>query len=178
MRMAWGAWGCRGSEDLAEEVPGPLVPWCAEDLGGRPLLDDPAAVDEDDPVGDFAGEADLVGDDDERGAAGGQVLDDGEDFTHQFGIEGGGGLVEEDDAGTQGDGAGDGDTLLLSTGELAGVAPVLSARPTRPRSSRASSCASDLPSRPVAIGAAATLSSTVRCGNRLKFWKTKPIRPR
>src|SRR5690242_683308 len=70
----------RGSEDLAQEVPGPFLPRMVQHLGGRALFDDPAAVHEDHPVGDLPGEADLVGDDDERGAAVGQVLDDGEHF--------------------------------------------------------------------------------------------------
>ncbi|MGX1273645.1 hypothetical protein RKD18_006839 [Streptomyces phaeoluteigriseus] len=110
-----------GSEDLAEEVPCPFVPRVVEDLGGRALFDDPSGVDEDDPVGDLPGEADLVGDDDEGGTAGRQVPDDGEDLADEFGVEGGGGLVEEDDAGAEGEGARDGDALLLAAGELPGV---------------------------------------------------------
>ncbi|GAA2494466.1 hypothetical protein GCM10023100_10640 [Actinocorallia cavernae] len=105
----WGGGRGAGSEDLGEEVPGAGVLRVVQHLGGRALFDDPAAVDEDDPVGDLAGEADLMGDDDQGGAAGGEVLDDGEDLADEFRVERGGRLVEEDDAGAQREGAGDGD---------------------------------------------------------------------
>jgi len=38
-------------------------------------------------------------------------------LTHQFGVEGGSGLVEEHQAGADGEGTGDGDALLLAAGK-------------------------------------------------------------
>ena len=50
------------------------------------------------------------------------VVDIGAHRGPQRGIEGGEGLVEEDDLGIGGQGAGQGDALLLPAGELVGVA--------------------------------------------------------
>src|ERR1700693_6348764 len=49
--------------DAAQEVLGALVLRRAQQLARHALLDDGAAVDEDDPVGHLAGNAHLVGDD-------------------------------------------------------------------------------------------------------------------
>ncbi len=48
----------------------------------------------------------------------GQILHDVQHFGHQFGVESGGHLVEQHHVGLHGQGPGDGDPLLLATGEL------------------------------------------------------------
>src|SRR5690349_19378587 len=83
-------------QNFGEERSGPLVAGTAQDLVRRALLDDPALVHEDHRVGRRPGEADLVRDDDHRGAGRGQVTQYVEHLTDQFRVEGGGGLVEED----------------------------------------------------------------------------------
>ena len=84
-------------------------------------------------VGDVAGEAHLVGDDDQRGAGLGELADDVQDLVDQFRVQGRGGLVEEQDLGVQGKGPGDRDALLLAAGKLArvGVGAVLQAHPVQ-----------------------------------------------
>ena len=54
-------------------------------------------------------------------AALGKVTDDGEHFAHQFRVQGGGRLVQQDDLGVHGQGAGHGHALLLAAGKLGGV---------------------------------------------------------
>src|SRR5690606_8014133 len=56
-----------------------------------------------------------------------------------------------------------------------GRASALSASPTRASSSRASGSTSSRRRRCAETGASTTFSSAVRCGNRLKLWKTNPI---
>ena len=114
-------WMGGGLEHGAEEVPCALVARVAEHLRGRPLLEDHAVVDEHDPVGDLAGEPDLVGDDDERGAEPGQLADDVEHLSDQLGVEGGGRLVEQQHLRLQRECPRDRHPLLLATGQLAGV---------------------------------------------------------
>lgn len=53
-----------GSQDLAQKPPRPLVLAIGEELRRRPMLDHNAAVSEIDLVGDLAGKAHFVGDDD------------------------------------------------------------------------------------------------------------------
>ena len=66
-----------GSEHFAEELAGARVLRVVEHLRrAGPVRRSRPLVHEDDRVGDLAGEADLVGDDDQRGAGRGQVLDD------------------------------------------------------------------------------------------------------
>ena len=94
----------------------------AEQLVRRALLQDAALVHEDGAVGDFAGEADLVGDDDHRHVhLAGQRLHDVEHFADEFGVERGCRLVEQHELRLHGERAGDGDALLLAAGELRGV---------------------------------------------------------
>ncbi len=58
-----------------------------------------------------------------------EAFEEGEDFGGAGGVEVSGGFVGEDEVGIGDDGAGDGDALLLSAGELAGevVEPVAEA---------------------------------------------------
>ena len=60
-------------------------------------------------------------DDNHGHALGGKRTHGAEYFAREFGIEGGGRLVKEHDVGLHGEGARDGDALLLSTRELAWV---------------------------------------------------------
>src|SRR3546814_2945997 len=68
----------QGSQNLAQELPGPRVLCLFEKRRRRAVLDDDAAVGEVDVVGDLAGEAHLVGDQD-AGHALLAELADGED---------------------------------------------------------------------------------------------------
>ena len=74
-----------------------------------------------DAVGDLGGFG-VVGDHEdglvELAAGGAEHLEDG---VGVFGVEVAGGLVGEDDGGAGDEGAGDGDTLLLASGELVGA---------------------------------------------------------
>ena len=93
-----------------------------EDLARRPLLDDLALVEHHHPVGDVAGEAHLMGDA-EHGDVGrlGELSEHREHPGHEFGVECGGHLVEEQHPGTHRQCSGDGHPLLLASGELVGV---------------------------------------------------------
>ena len=72
-------------------------------------------------VGHVPGEGHLVGDDHHGHVLGGEVADDLQDLAGQLGVEGGGGLVEEQDLRLHGQRTGDGHALLLTAGELVGV---------------------------------------------------------
>ncbi len=61
-----------------------------------------------------------MGDEDEGFALAVEVVEEFEDFFAGFGVEVAGGFVGEDDEGGVGEGAGDGDALLLAAGELVG----------------------------------------------------------
>ena len=84
---------------------------------GRPFLHDPPFVHEDHAVRHLLGEADLVGDDDERHARFGEAADHGQHLGDQLGIERRGGLVEQHQPGRDGERARDRHPLLLPAGE-------------------------------------------------------------
>ena len=93
-----------------------------EDFGGGALFDGGAAVEDGDLVADFAGEAEVVGDEQDGGVVAGlelghEVDDDGLDGD----VECGGGFVGDDEAGAAGEGHGDEDALAHAAGELMGV---------------------------------------------------------
>jgi len=76
-------------------------------------VDDTVAIVED---------AGVVGDDDHSATVlFGEAAEDIEDGAAGGGIEGGGRFVGEDDGGVAGEGAGDGDALLLAAGEVGGL---------------------------------------------------------
>ena len=62
-----------------------------------------------------------MGDDQHGDAFPGQAPHDLQDLAHHFRVQGGGGLIEEQDLGIHGQGTGDGHPLLLSTGDLPGL---------------------------------------------------------
>jgi len=80
-------------------------------------LDDAAVFHDNDEIG-AAERAEAVGDD-EGGAAGDGAIEGGEDLVFGFGIDRGGGIVEEENRRFEEDGAGDGETLALSAGKAA-----------------------------------------------------------
>lgn len=76
-----------GLDDAREELPGPRLDGVAEDLLRRPGLQDPAAVEEDDLVGDLPGEAHLVGGQDHGHAVPLEPADHREDLADQLRVE-------------------------------------------------------------------------------------------
>ena len=84
----------------------------------RALLDDDAAIDEQHAVGDVAGKAHLVGDDDHGHAVIGELAHHAEHVADQLGIERRGRLVEQDRLRLHRERARDRDALLLAAGEL------------------------------------------------------------
>ena len=87
----------------------------------RLVLLDLAVVDEDDAVGHLAGEAHFVGDHQHGDAGVGQLLHQFQNLAHHFGVEGAGGLVEQDHVRVHGKGTGNGNALLLAAGKALGV---------------------------------------------------------
>src|ERR671912_324002 len=89
----------RGSvgEDLAEEFLAAVGRGVREELVGRRLLHDLAVGEEHHPVRHLAGETHLMGHDDHRHAAVGELDHDVEDLVDHLGVQGRGGLVEEHD---------------------------------------------------------------------------------
>lgn len=87
----------------------------------RLVLLDLAVVDEDDAVGHLAGKAHLVGDHQHGDAGVGQLLHQFQNLAHHFGVEGAGGLVEQDHVRVHGKGTGNGNALLLAAGKALGV---------------------------------------------------------
>ena len=103
--------------DALDEGLGGAVYGIVEDLLRRAVLVDIAALHEEDARRYVVGELHLVGDDEHRQALLGQLADDAEHLAHHRRVEGTGRLVEEDDVGLHGQGAGDGHTLFLAAGE-------------------------------------------------------------
>ena len=76
---------------------------------------------EHDPVGNVAGEIHFVGDDDHRHSGLRKVFHDFEDLAHQLRVQRGRGFVEEHEFRFHAEGPCDCHTLLLASGELAGI---------------------------------------------------------
>ena len=102
----------------AEEGPEALRLRRIEEFLRCALLDDHAAVHEDDAVRHLPGEAHLVGDDDHRILLFGEALHDAEDLAGDLRVEGRGRLIEEQQLRFHGEHAGDGHALLLAAGKL------------------------------------------------------------
>src|SRR3954453_4133485 len=90
-------------QQLLEEEPRARLLGAREHLLRRGLLRDQALVHEDDPVGDLAGEAHLVGDDEHRHAATGEVAHYAQDLSDEFGVERARHLVEQHCLGAHGE---------------------------------------------------------------------------
>ena len=89
-----------------------------DDLLRGALFDDDAIGHENHAIRDVFGEFDFMRDDNHRHVHGGEFADDFQNFASEFGIEGGGRFVEEENLRVVDKGAGDGDALLLTAGEL------------------------------------------------------------
>ena len=103
-------------EDARDEVLGLLLGRPAEDLLGRPLLDDVAHEQEGDPVGDAPGLGEVVRDDDERQLRAeleDQLLDPG----RRVRVERRARLVHQHHVGSDREHARDAEALLLAAGE-------------------------------------------------------------
>ncbi len=90
--------------------------WLIKYLSDWAGLGDLAIVKKGDVIGDLAGEAHFVGYQDEIAAFFAEFFDHVEDFGGHFRVERGSGLIEEQEARVDGDGAGDGDALALADG--------------------------------------------------------------
>ena len=136
-----------------------IRPWCMNTIAVR----------------DRARELHLVGDEDHRHALLREVGDDLQHLALELRIEGRRDLVEQHDLRREREAARDRDALLLAAGELVriGVALLDEARPApAPRSAISRASASGI--FVTTVSPMVMLRSTVRCGNRLKLWKTKP----
>ncbi len=89
--------------------------------GGGVLDEDLAVVDDGDAVAELVGLFHVVGGEDDGDALLAEAADGVPHGDAGLGIEAGGGLVEEEDLGAVGDGAGDLDALGEAAGELGGV---------------------------------------------------------
>ena len=89
-------------------------------LGYTHLLDQTVA-DENDLVGNCASEFKLMSNNDHRSVAAFKILDYLQDLACQLGVERGRGLIEAKDLWREHQGSGDGNSLLLTSGEEAGV---------------------------------------------------------
>src|SRR5262245_2092449 len=107
-----------GPQQAPQEGARPILLRPAEDLVRMALLDDTAAIHEDDPVADFPREVELVGHDDHGHARARQAAHGLEDLVDELRVERGGGLVEQHQRRIHGERAGDGHPLLLPPGKL------------------------------------------------------------
>src|SRR5882724_10023302 len=92
----------------------------AVNAGGGMVAGDDAVADGDDAMG-ILGDIGLVGDYDDGVAVGVELVEESHDLVAGLGVEVSGGLVGEDDGGAVDEGASDGDTLALASGELVGL---------------------------------------------------------
>ena len=90
-----------------------------KDLGRGALFDNHTAVHEDHAVGNVARELHLMGHHNHSHAAAGKVTHNGKDVAHELGVQRTRGLVKQHHVRVHGQGAGDGDALLLTTRKLA-----------------------------------------------------------
>ena len=92
-----------------------------EDFFGSSFLFDNAVCHEYYPVGNAAGKFHLVSNDDHGGIFRFKTLYNTQNLARELRVKGACGLVETEDVGVAGKSAGNGNALLLSAGELAGV---------------------------------------------------------
>ena len=106
-----------------EEICDEIVGGSGADLDGGANLLDHSTVDEDNAVGDFEGFVLIVGDE-ESGEVGAVVefAQPAAEVLADFGVECTERLVEQEDLRFDGESAGEGDSLALSTRELGGEA--------------------------------------------------------
>ena len=112
-----------GDQVGVTEEPGDAgIPWVGIEVLGAPGLADPAVTDDGDLFGQGESFVLIVGDEERGGALLPQhALDIGAHARTKAGVQGGEGLVEQDDARLDGQGAGQGHPLLLAAGQLMGI---------------------------------------------------------
>ena len=116
-----GRAGCDAGDDGEFPPEGAAKDVFGEDFAGASDGDDRLAQTNDmGVVVDDGGE--VVGGDDDGCAAGGDIAEGVDEVVVGDGVEGGGGLVEQQQVGFAGEGAGDQDALLLPTGEFGDLA--------------------------------------------------------
>src|SRR4051794_38883836 len=110
MRAVIVLYSCRGAGEGEEDVfEGAAV---AGELGRRARSDDPAGVDDDDPVGEALGLVHRVGGEHDGDAGGPQLLKERPGGPPRVQVEPGGGFVEEDELGTADERESEGEPLL------------------------------------------------------------------
>jgi hypothetical protein len=110
-----------GVDDALEERLGARLGRRFEDRRRWAFLEDAALMEEAHAVADLPGERHLVGGEQHRHSGRLQPADDVEHLADQFGVERRGDLVEQHHLRVHGERSGDGDPLLLATGELIGI---------------------------------------------------------
>ena len=95
--------------------------WTVEKIGCWRVFGNAAVGYKGDEIGGVACESDFVGHEDDGFFRGSKFRDDIQNLGGHFGIECGGGFVEEKKSGVDGEGSGDGDPLALSAAELRGL---------------------------------------------------------
>src|SRR5262245_45666018 len=110
-----------GLDDPLEELLRPRLARRAEDLLGRPFLEDDAGVEEADAVRDVPREAHLVCRDEHRHALGGELPDHGQHLGDELRVERARDLVEQHEPGLHRECADDRNALLLAAREPIGV---------------------------------------------------------
>ena len=107
--------------ETGQEIPGGLLLRVTENLSGGALLADDALIHVHYLGTDVPREGHLMSHHQHSHALMGQILHDGKDFANHFRVKGRGRFVEEQHLRVHGKGAGDGHTLLLTTGDLPGT---------------------------------------------------------
>src|SRR5260370_10651724 len=110
-----------GLKNLTEKPPRPLVWAIGEELRRRPVLHNDAAVGEIDLVGNLAGKAHFVGDDDAGHSLLGELANGDQHLFHGLRVERGRHLVEQHGGRLHGEAARNGNALLLAACKLARV---------------------------------------------------------
>src|SRR5579872_6715427 len=145
-----------------------------EDLRGWTGLQHHAVVHHRDSIRDLARKTHLMGDDHHGHTLAGQILHYLQHFADQFRIERRSRLIEQHDLRLHGESARNRHALLLSAGQRSGKRADLFGEPDLAEQTPRSRLTFFAP-RPSSLrGAMVTLSSTERCGNRLKAWNTMP----
>src|SRR5215207_1360751 len=114
-----------GLDDAVEELARPRLLGRTEDSLRRPLLQNPACVEEDDTVGDVAGEPHLVCGDQHRHPALRELTDHAEHLGDELGIQSARDLVEQHHLGLHRERPHDRHALLLPAREPVGVVATL-----------------------------------------------------
>ena len=104
--------------NFSQEIARPFVLRMVEQLRRRPLLENDAPIEEQDSIGDFAGEGHFMCDDDHCHVGFGESLHHLKNLSDHFGIECGGRFVEKHDLRLHRQRPDDGDALFLPAGEL------------------------------------------------------------